>query len=287
MRAERGTLVALLLVFGTLTARLIRFICAMTGEKFMPFKLVGKGLYCFTIFLVLTCWGFASFAADLIVDGDFEATASGKILRRDDKGQDWYESRKDSDAGRALLKLSTKNIGGNHTRKAMIKADPELNTYLSQRFPEPQSIYLFVQYDIYIREILPDDNRSAFFFVGAIKDKKGGPNSTGRERFVFLGFENGGENGKINLFAREGESKWADKTIVARDLDLKKWYTISVEMNIPEGVYEVTVVGVTEGMELESLYYKGKTPDGLSHLSFASWNDGAGTFYVDNVVARN
>jgi len=225
-------------------------------------------------------------AADIIVDGDFEATKSGNYLRRDDKGQDWYESRKDTNEGRALLKLSTKDIGGNDTRKAMIKAHPELNTYLSQRFAEPMSIYLSIQYDVYVSEILADDNRSAFFFAGTIKDKKGGPNSTGSERFVFLGFENATEEGKINLFAREGESTWSEKTIVANNLDLGKWYTISVEANIPEGVYEVTVAGVVDALELEANFTKGKTPDVLTHISFASWNDGAGTFYVDNITAQ-
>jgi len=70
---------------------------------------------------------------------------------------------------------------------------------------------------------------------------------------------------------------------VAEGLDANKWYTIKVEANIPEGYYSVTVDGVVDGFELESFYSKGKTPDKISHISFASWNDGAGTFYVDNV----
>jgi hypothetical protein len=226
-------------------------------------------------------------ATDLLVDGTFEECPSGKELRKDAKGQDWYESRKDTKEGRLLLKLSTKDIGGNHTRKAMIKAHPELNTYLSQRFPEPQAVYLGVKYDIFLREILPDDNRSAFFFLGGIRDKKGGPNSTRSERFVFLGFENAEEEGKANLFAREGETTWAEKTIVARNLSLGQWYTVLVEANVPEGIYEVSLEGVVEGFELEASFHRGKTIDSLTHLSFASWNDGAGTFYIDNVAAWN
>jgi len=70
---------------------------------------------------------------------------------------------------------------------------------------------------------------------------------------------------------------------VAEGLDAGKWYTIKVEANIPEGYYSVTVEGVVDGFELESFYSKGKTPSKISHISFASWNDGAGTFYVDNV----
>ena len=41
------------------------------------------------------------------------------LQARDSKGQDWYESRRDGKEGRALLKLSTKDIGGNATRKAV------------------------------------------------------------------------------------------------------------------------------------------------------------------------
>jgi hypothetical protein len=196
-------------------------------------KLIGYHL----VFLFLCGLVAQPALADLIVDGDFSGCKSGKKLRQDNKGQDWYESRKDTKEGRALLKRSTKNIGGNKTIKAMIKAHPELNTYLSQRFPEPQSVFLGARYDIYVKEILPDDNRSAFFFIGGIKDKKGGPNSTRRERFVFLGFENAAEPGKMNLFAREGDTGWAEKTVVAEGLDLGKWYTISVEVNIPEAIY--------------------------------------------------
>jgi hypothetical protein len=167
----------------------------------------------------------------------------------------------------------------------MIKAHPELNTYLTQRFTEPQKGDFSVRYDIYVREILPDDNRSAFFFVGASRDKKNGPNSTGKERFIFLGFENAEQAGKINLFAREGKKKWEEKTIVAENLDLKTWYTIEVVVYTDAKAFEVTVEGVmTVPMELEA--FGSKPPTKLSHISFASWNDGAGTFYVDNVSAR-
>ena len=237
--------------------------------------------------LLALCAPVVVLAGDLLANGDFEALKSGKYLRQDNKGQDWYESRMDTEEGRGLLKLSTRDIGGNATRKAMVKAHPELNTYLTQRLPEAESVYLHVQYDICIREILADDNRTAFFFLGGIRDKKNGPNSTGKERFVFLGFENAEQEGKINLFAREGSTGWADRTIVAENLDLNTWYTVAVQANIPEGVYEVMVEGVTEWYELESFFYKGRTPDEVTHLSFASWNDGAGTFYVDNVVARD
>jgi len=226
----------------------------------------------------------AALAENLVRDGDFEATKKSWQLRKDSKGCDWYESRKDTEAGPKLLMLSTKKIGGNRTHKAMIKAHPDLNTYLSFRLTRPLETAFTAGFDIYVKEILPDDNRSAFFFMGAIKDKKNGPNSTGKERFVFLGFENAAEPGKVNLFAREGAEPWANKTIVAAGLDLKRWYTIRIEGEIPEAYYTVTVEGVTEPFDLESFVTKGRTPTKLTHISFASWNDGAGTFYVDNVA---
>lgn len=247
-------------------------------------------LACMVVFLLvpttLAQTNTTSATTELIVNGDFEAISSGKYLRRDDKGQDWYESRKDTEEGRGLLKLSTKQIGGNKTHKAMIKAHPELNTYLSQRFAEPLTGSFTVQYDIFVREILPDDNRSAFFFLGGIKDKMNGPNSTGSERFVFLGFENATAPGTMNLFAREGETKWDGKTIVTEGLELEKWYTVVIEVDVWAAVYRVMIEGVTDWFELESFYYRGKALDRVTHLSFASWNDGAGTFYVDNVSAH-
>ena len=233
--------------------------------------------------VLILAGGTPSRATELVRNGDFEALKNGDDLRKDGKGLDWYESRHDTDAGRDLLMLSTKDIGGNTTKKAMIKADPDLNTYLTFRLAKPQTLSLDISYDIYVKEILPDDNRSAFFFLGGIKDKQGGPNSTGKERFVFLGFENAATPGKINIFVREGSTKWNEKTIVARDLDLEHWYTVKIAANIAEGYYTVAVAGVTEPFEVESFYTGGKTPAKVSHISFASWNDGAGTFYVDNV----
>ena len=222
-------------------------------------------------------------AAELVPAGDFEDVKNSEDLRKDTKGLDWYESRKDTEEGRAMLKLSKKNIKGNKTRKAMIKAHPDLNTYLTYRLAESQTMAVTATFDILVKEILPDDNRSAFIFLGRVKDKKGGPNSTGKERFVFMGFENATEPGKLNLFAREGSGKWVERTLIAEGLDAGKWYTIKVEANIPEGYYSVSIDGIVDGFELESFYSKGKTPNKISHISFASWNDGAGTFYVDNV----
>jgi hypothetical protein len=234
---------------------------------------------------IATTTGVAPPDSRLIVNGDFEKLTSGDDLRKDSKGQDWYESRKDGE-GRKLLKLSTKNVGGNGTKKAMIKASPELNTYLSQRFAKPQKGRFNVAYDIFIREIRPEYDRSAFMFIGGIVDKKGGPNSTARERFVYLGFENSEAEGKVNLFVREGSTKWSEKTYVVMELDLDTWYTVKLAVDVPNAVYQVSVDGVSDAYEVEAYFYKGKTLSELTHISFASWNDGAGTFYIDNIKAE-
>jgi hypothetical protein len=252
----------------------------------MPSVRSSRSLCPLLALVILICWGGAAGAADLLTDGDFEACTSGSSLRKDTKGQDWYESRNDTKQGHALLVLSKKDVGGNATHKAMIKANPKFNTYLSQRFSAPQTGPFTVQFDVYVREILPTDNRSAFFFVGNSSDKKAGPNSTGSERFVFLGFENGAGPGHINLFARQEGTSWQDKTIVVRDLELGKWYTLAAEINPTGGTYKVKIVGVSDWIPLKAFGAKGKTPKQLTHLSFASWNDGAGTFYVDNVEAH-
>jgi len=227
-------------------------------------------------------------ATELIVNGDFEAFTSGAALRRDDKGQDWRESRGDTETGTRLLMLSTRDIAGNATKKAMIKGHPELNTYLTQRFADQRETFT-ASWDICVRELLPDDNRSAFCFVGTSSDRKNGPNSTGTERFVFLGFENSATApGKINLFAREDQEGWGEKTLLARDLDLMHWYTVHVEVNAPKRTYTVQVDDRPASATLKAFRTsKKKAPRTLDQISFASWNDGAGTFYVDNVSVQS
>jgi len=237
--------------------------------------------------LVLLVSALPALAQDeLIKDGGFEKLKSSKGLRTDNEGQDWYESRKHK-AGRKLLMLSSKKRYGNRSQKAMIKADPELNTYLSQALAAPQTGKLRLQYDIAVKLIRPEYDRSGFFFAGTSNDKKRGPNSTGKERFVVLGFENAGAEGKMNLFAFEGSGGWDDKSVLAENLDLKTWYSVAVEMDIAAGTYTVQIDGGQVIGPLKAFKTK-KDPvvDTITHVSFASWNDGAGTFYVDNVSAK-
>lgn len=229
-------------------------------------------------------------AGPLVADGDFEIFKKSSELRAFGDGESWYESRnrKGPGAARRLLMLSRKKIGGNGTQKAMIKAHPEYNTYLSNRFTDPQGGGFSLQWDIYVKEIEKKKyNRSAFQMIGDTSVEGRGPNASGKERFVFLAFENAGETGKINLFAFEGKDKknWDVRTPVVEGLSLKKWYTVRVDVDPGKGRYQVSIPGVTQSpVELKAFRFKGaKHPKKLTHVSFASWNDGPGTFYVDNV----
>lgn len=223
----------------------------------------------------------------LLADGGFDACKKSRDLRRDNKGPDWSETRHDTAKGPKLLVLSTKKVAGNATHKAMVKAHPDLNTYLTQKFALPQTGTFTLSYDICIKEILPDDNHSAFCLVGASYDKKNGPNSTGKERFVFLGWENAKTPGKINLFAREADKDWVGRTLVAQNLDRMAWHHVEAAIDVKGGTYKVRIGQGAWSKPLKA--FKGGTavPKKLTHVSFASWNDGAGTFYVDNVKATN
>lgn len=229
--------------------------------------------------------GTAAAAGPLVVDGDFEANVSSGKLRSKEKPQGWYESRRDGAEGRRNLMLSTKKVYGNATKKSVVKADPKVNTYLSQRLGADQKGRFTLKYDIAVKEILPPFNRSAFQILGNAFVSGRGPNASGAERFVFLGFENAAAPGKVNLFAFEGKTdSWDAKTIVARDLDLKKWYTVILDVDVAAASYTVMVPGVTAApVEVGAFRSKGKSPKVITHLSFASWNDGPGTFYIDNV----
>jgi hypothetical protein len=220
-------------------------------------------------------------AGTLLSDGDFEKDTTGKELRTKESPQGWYESRDDSKAGRKALTLSTKAIAGNATKKGMIKGSAKFNTYLSQEFSQPQTGRFSVKWDIMVKEIDATPNRSAFQMIGDDSMKGKGPNATGSERFVFLGFENAAVKGKINLFAYEGGADPTKKTPIAADLDLAKWYTIKVDVDPAAQTYAVSVQGAAP-VTVHAFQTK-EVPKKLPSISFASWNDGPGTFYIDNV----
>ncbi len=251
------------------------------------------------VMLAATCWTLvagegwrggvapAGAQAPLVSDQDFETSETSAQLRKRASTNAWYESRRDTPDGRKLLMLSKKKIGGNATRKAMIKASPQFNTYLSQGLAAPQNGRFSLQYDVYVKEILPPFNRSCFQMIGNDKVRKRGPNATGAERFVFLGFKNAATPGQMDLVAFEGGEavEWDVSTPVVTGLSLKKWYTVRVDVDVAAKSYQVSVAGVTQQpVRVKAFKPKGKpTPDLLTHISFASWNDGPGTFYIDNV----
>ena len=233
--------------------------------------------------------GLARAEAALIVEGNFETIADGNALRGREKEGGWYESRNiggDKEA-RLQLKMHTKPLGANATKKAMIKGNPLYNTYLSQAFSEPQKGRFSLQWDICVSEILPPFNRSAFQMIGNASAKGRGPNGSGPERFVFLAFENAAQADKINLFSFEGRNpdQWDVRTLLVPNLDLNTWYTVRVDVDTAKKSYTVTVPGVTsKPIEVAAFRVKkGNPPETLTHISFASWDDGPGTFYVDNV----
>lgn len=223
----------------------------------------------------------------LVADGDFEANATSTELRNRGEGPGWYESRRDGKEGRGLLQLSQKPVAGNASRKAMIKASPTRNTYLTQQLLVPQTESFTLQWDILVKEILPPFNRSAFQMIGNASVRGRGPNGAGKERFVFLGFENATSPGRMNLFAFEGgdTDQWDMKRLLVSGLELGKWHTVRVTVDVPGRAYTVEVQGAASGpVRVAAFQAKGaKPPAMLTHVSFASWNDGPGTFYIDNV----
>jgi hypothetical protein len=226
----------------------------------------------------------------LIIDGDFETIENGAALRRHRTTQCWYESRNSggSQAARKMLTLSGKAVGGNATKKAMLKASPKHNTYLTQSFPEPQKGRFALQWDILVKEILPPFNRSAFQMLGNAAAKGRGPNGSNPERFVFLGFENAETPGRMNLFAYEGKdpAQWDRRTLLVPGLALGAWHTVRVDVDVPGKRYYISVDGVTaRPLEVEAFRTKDSAPPRfVSHVSFATWDDGPGTFYIDNVI---
>lgn len=219
----------------------------------------------------------------MIVDGDFEQTMSGTGLRGLEKPRGWYESRGDGVKGPKLVQLTKKAIAGNATKKAFFKASRKLNAYLSQALAGPQTGKFTLQWDVLVRRILPKPNRSAYMLVGNDTVAGKGPSATGSERFVFLAFENGATKGKLNLVAMESAS--GKPRVVVPGLDADKWYTVKVDIDVPGKSYAVSVPGVTSApVTVKAFEAKEKTvPSSLTHISFATWNDGPGTFLIDNV----
>jgi hypothetical protein len=95
-------------------------------------------------------------------------------------------------------------------------------------------------------------------------------------------FKNGGgTSGTMDLVAVNRTGSFTSHWVIASGLNLKQWYTIKVICNIPAGTYDVYVDGILQKAGVSSRNAK----TSVTHISFAQWNDGAGTFYVDNVFS--
>ena len=215
-----------------------------------------------------------------LADNDFNASLTSENLRANGSGQDWYESRADNPL---LLTLDNADIGGNATAKAGFTASNTNNAYLTQEFGTPQSGDFGVQWDIYVDQILDrsGSDYSGWMLIGDDADALRGPNSSGIDRFVYMAFEKdgGGTDGTMDLVVREPGAAWEAFTTLATGLSLDQWHTVGVVCHLTAGTYDVYVSGEMVAAGIPA--YTTKTQ--VTHLSFAQWNDGSGTFYVDNV----
>ena len=218
-----------------------------------------------------------------LADNNFDASMDTADLRANGLGQDWYESRGEDPT---LLTLNTGDIDGNSTNKAGFAASLLGNAYVSQEFGTPQGGIFSVRWDICVDNILDDAarDRAGLMLIGDDNDGTNGPNSTGGDRFVYMGFycEDGCETGTMSLIANEPGDSYDDSATwrtVATGLALDQWHTIQVVCDLGTDTYNVYVNDTLVDSGVEAQTAKGT----LTHISFAQWNDGAGAFYVDNV----
>ena len=227
----------------------------------------------------------------LLTDSDFNASSNSAELRTNGPNHDWYESRNDTfPNGQNQLTLNEITIAGNIGKKAKLLGTLSYNTYLSQEFSTPQTGTFSAHWDIYVDEILDRtgtaEDRSAYMMIGDDSGGTNGPCSAGTERFVYMAFvkPGGGTTGTADLVDKI-QSGTSQPKIATINLD--QWYTIKVNVNVITDKYDVYVYqdGVLIGSKTGISAATPKTS--LTHISFATWNDGGGTFYVDNVYANS
>ena len=217
-------------------------------------------------------------ATEFLSDSTFDASADSADLRANSPGQDWFESRNDVTT---LVVLDESDVDGNTAKKAKFIASASGNVYLSQEFRQPQTGQFSVQWDIYVDEILDitgSPDRGAWMFVGNDPGNGRGPGSSDSSRFVYMAFakNGGGTGGSADLIAID----LAGNVVVLADLHLDRWYTIRVDLDVNLDRYSVSVDGDYKGTVSAR-----RTQTSVAFVTFAQWNDGAGTFYVDNVHA--
>jgi len=253
----------------------------------------------------------------LIVDGDFNASGSyipgsphgdgdpdqapSLALRAPGSGQDWYESRMNtSETPRKLMLYSNtaEGVHGNDTNVARLRGRQSDSgtgyAYLTQEFASAQDSTFSITFDIdvaYIYDRSSGSDATGFIYVGDNHLGTNGPNSTSDERFIYLGFydSGGGTSGQsLELLANNS----ADDVLGTTDLWYDTWYTITLDIDVLAGTYDVTVddkydehttdvysaTGVSAYRDLDSL-------TDLSFMVGGPTTFGTGTYYVDNVSA--
>ncbi len=230
-------------------------------------------------------FGFSLQFDTALADSDFSASADSAALRTNGTGQDWYESRAQAPT---MLTLDEAAIGSNSTKKARLASSTTQNVYLSQEFSTSATTTFMAQWDVYVDDVLDDStrDRAAVMLVGDDSGGTNGPNSASAERFVHLAFwkNGGGDTGTATLVAQEAGDTFNDSTTwrqVKTGMNLDQWYTIRVVGNLAADTYDVYVDGVREASAVAAL----TTKTSVGYVSFASWSDSRGAFYIDNVSA--
>ncbi len=224
-------------------------------------------------------------AIEVLVNGDFATETDSASLRSDDSGQDWYESRADSAPnGPNQLTLDETDIAGNATKKAKITGTSSYNTYMSQALPAAITSGTFtVEWDIYVDSIVDVSatDRSGWMFLGNNSNAIQGPSSTDTERWAILSWAKvgGGTTGAVSLTYRDRDDALTAFSLASSTLALDTWYTVKLVGSPTTDTYDIYVNDMLQVSGATSRYANVDP----SYISFASWNDGAGTFYVDNV----
>jgi hypothetical protein len=221
----------------------------------------------------------------LLVDSTFDASVDSADLRANSAGQDWYESRLQN---QSRVTLDETNVSGNAGKKAKFvggTSSSKDNVYLSQEFSTPQTGSFSVEWRVNVDEIYnrtPYQSRSAFMMIGDDADGAGGPNTysaSSPERFAYLLFDKtgGGSDGTMKLMYNNASGY----STFLKTLNMDQWYTIKVDLDVVADTYKVYVDGVSVSGNIPAATPK----TNLTHISFATWSDGPGTFYIDDVKA--
>ena len=102
-----------------------------------------------------------------------------------------------------------------------------------------------ITYDIFIDSIVErptSSDSTGFTYVGDDDNSADGPNSTGGDRFVYMGFYDSatGDFSTGQTLQLEANNRAVDVT-PADSLSYDTWYTITIDIDVAGGTYDVTV----------------------------------------------